>query len=194
MAIPNSKTRIAHNLVDRVGHQYGRLTVISRAGSRGTAATWLCRCICGREKVVSSNALRSRYTRSCGCSRRTGPNSRPTYRCSHPPGAAAANNILKGYRGAARKRGLFWGLTDDEFVAITQRRCAYCGIPPSKIRRTSRNGTFTWNGIDRIDNAQGYTSGNVVTCCSVCNHAKCDMSQQDFLAWIARIISFSARR
>lgn len=54
--------------VDRTGHRYGRLTVISRApkGSHAGAA-WHTVCDCGGKKVVSATHLVSGHTTSCGC-------------------------------------------------------------------------------------------------------------------------------
>jgi 5-methylcytosine-specific restriction endonuclease McrA len=49
------------------GRRFGRLMVVSRAGSKWKKALWLCRCDCGNEKVILSRALVSGSTRSCGC-------------------------------------------------------------------------------------------------------------------------------
>ena len=61
----------ARQTVDRAGQRYGRLTAIRPAGmvrtGRWHAATWLCRCECGKEITVRGNALQSRNTQSCGC-------------------------------------------------------------------------------------------------------------------------------
>lgn len=56
------------NVKDLSGRVFGRLTVICRAGSdKRRHALWLCRCECGEERVVSSTALISGGTLSCGC-------------------------------------------------------------------------------------------------------------------------------
>lgn len=53
------------NLKDMV---FGRLTVIDRAGSdKSMNATWLCKCECGKEVVISGIYLRNGETKSCGC-------------------------------------------------------------------------------------------------------------------------------
>jgi hypothetical protein len=53
---------------DLVGQRFGRLTAVSKAGTNKYRYTlWLCRCDCGNEHVVSSNALRYGSTQSCGC-------------------------------------------------------------------------------------------------------------------------------
>ena len=49
------------------GDKYGKLTVVSAAGSRGGHMYWNCRCDCGKEKVVRGSHLRSGNVKSCGC-------------------------------------------------------------------------------------------------------------------------------
>lgn len=55
------------NSISEVGRKYGKLTVISRAGSDNGYALWRCSCECGRETVVRGVSLRSGNTHSCGC-------------------------------------------------------------------------------------------------------------------------------
>lgn len=57
------------NLVNVI---FGRLTVIQKLESRRTSGgniivRWLCRCVCGSEKIVSTNSLRQGKVKSCGC-------------------------------------------------------------------------------------------------------------------------------
>lgn len=55
-------------LIDLTGQRFGRLTVLERAkNDKLGRARWLCRCDCGKEKIVSGTNLRSGQTRSCGC-------------------------------------------------------------------------------------------------------------------------------
>lgn len=56
------------NAKDMTGQVFARLTVLSRAeNTKLGAATWLCRCQCGMEKVVGGVQLRNGDTKSCGC-------------------------------------------------------------------------------------------------------------------------------
>ena len=55
---------VAVNLKDRV---FGQLTVIERAGTIGKHAAWLCRCECGKTKVIRADHLIYHQTKSCGC-------------------------------------------------------------------------------------------------------------------------------
>lgn len=59
--------------IDMIGRRYGRLTVQEPAPVRdflsGRRSAWRCLCDCGAEAVVTTTALRSGNTRSCGCAR-----------------------------------------------------------------------------------------------------------------------------
>lgn len=55
-------------LIELSGTRFGRLTVLHRAGTQTGMTTWRCRCACGAETIVRSDALRrARATVSCGC-------------------------------------------------------------------------------------------------------------------------------
>ena len=57
----------AHNFIDRTGHQYNDLTVISYAGKQGHKNYWNCLCKCGKYTSVASGNLVSAAVKSCGC-------------------------------------------------------------------------------------------------------------------------------
>lgn len=64
-------------IIDRVGHRYGRLTVINRVpcppdakGADRYHARWLCLCDCGNTHVVRGLSLQAGDTKSCGCLKR----------------------------------------------------------------------------------------------------------------------------
>lgn len=52
---------------DLSGQKFGKLTVLSSAGSRGGHIYWNCQCDCGNDKVARGSHLRSGNVRSCGC-------------------------------------------------------------------------------------------------------------------------------
>ncbi len=57
---------------DETGKPYGKLTVLSYAGSKLKAlagAYWNCRCECGKDHVVAGRALRNGSIQSCGCTK-----------------------------------------------------------------------------------------------------------------------------
>lgn len=59
------------NLKDMTGLRFGRLVVISYAGSvkvpNGTRAYWFCKCDCGNTHKANASSLRMGTTSSCGC-------------------------------------------------------------------------------------------------------------------------------
>lgn len=52
---------------DMIGFKTGRLTVLSRHGTRGTHAMWECVCVCGGKTIASTSDLRRAHRKSCGC-------------------------------------------------------------------------------------------------------------------------------
>lgn len=193
------RRRYGYPVRDRRGERYGRLVALRRAPNlgKGTAA-WVCKCDCGSELVVSAVALQATQrgaktgTRSCGCSRATGPGSRPYARARKIPGKAARRTVLQRYKDRARFRDLPFSLTDEQFDRLTSSSCQYCGTPPSAVARAGKTrdpaDTFTYTGIDRIDSSKGYTVDNVVSCCGPCNRAKAAMPEERFLAWIQQLV------
>ena len=59
-------------ITDISGRQFGRWRVIALhpKRTRGGQARWLCRCDCGRERIVLGSCLRSGRSQSCGCIRK----------------------------------------------------------------------------------------------------------------------------
>jgi len=54
--------------IDRTGLRYGRLQVLSDAGTNASKKRlWKCRCDCGAAVVVTAGSLVTGNTRSCGC-------------------------------------------------------------------------------------------------------------------------------
>lgn len=79
-----------------------------------------------------------------------------------------------------------FALSKEDFDAIIEQDCHYCGEPPA-MRLYHNNRGHPFNGIDRRDNAVGYVLSNVVPCCKVCNNAKKDLSYESFLSWVRKI-------
>jgi hypothetical protein len=166
------------------GQRFGRLTVVAEEEPHRQRSRWLCRCDCGNTSVVAVSNLTGGITRSCGCLRsQSGLSTR-----FQPlaPGIAAFRSVLKQYRESAERRCYVWQLSDNQCAELFSQPCTYCGAPPSRIR-SSRTASYTYSGIDRVDNSLGYQPDNVVPCCPTCNRAKDTMSVNDFLNWARRV-------
>lgn len=174
--------------IDETGNKYGKLTVLHRALYAGTGdqshARWDCICECGNTHQVTGIVLRRGTSKSCGCT-------------SHdhnrlPEGEAAFNNLCWLYKKYAKKANREFKLSKEQFRELTKSKCHYCGKEPGQVKKFSRvgNGVYIYNGIDRLDSSKGYTPGNVVSCCWICNIAKHDLGYDEFLQHIQRIYDY----
>jgi hypothetical protein len=93
-------------------------------------------------------------------------------------------NFVNRYKAGASARELTWLLTDEEAATLAKAACAYCGSLP---KNNARLGKRLFNGIDRKNNGEGYTSSNSVTCCGICNRAKRDMEESAFIEWLRQV-------
>jgi len=64
--------RGGQNLIDLTGQRFGRWSVLALHPERSGCgrARWCCRCICGTERIVDGNNLRSGRSTSCRCVQR----------------------------------------------------------------------------------------------------------------------------
>lgn len=179
-----------HKISERfnlTGKRIGRLTVIRLAlkselkPNQGGSRYWLTKCDCGTEKIKNGvdfkgliNAYCSKNCKLCP------PHNRRAYGESARKGAYYAMKA-----NAAQRRsiagGIVWDLSYEKFLELTGSPCYYCGIEFSqRSGQDSNYGHYYHNGIDRVDNAKGYTLENSIPACWNCNRAKNDLSFDDF--------------
>lgn len=175
---------------DITNSRFGRLIALFPTEERkNTSVLWFCKCECGNVCKKRATGLIKGRIRSCGCLEKENriyiskmaPNKKPL-------GEASFNALLIRYKQSAKKRNLSFSLTAKDFRKLTSSICTYCGREPAAIKIDGRrNGQYSYNGIDRIDSSVGYILENCTSCCSVCNYAKRDMSQKEFLTWINQV-------
>ena len=187
---------------NRIGDQYGRLTVIAHAGKdhRGKHL-WLCKCTCGNTKVVVADNLSSKKSKSCGCLKteflsRSGNQ----YGLYSDREVATLKVQYSHLRRRNRKKGFNDVITFDEFTSLSKSPCNYCGVShsreiedrfcESKDKKKFSEHILLINGIDRIDPSKGYTAANSVPCCSKCNFAKHTMQEQEFFDWVKKVYNY----
>lgn len=162
---------------DLTGQRFGKLVALRRVyDPEKRRSAWFCQCDCGGTVVYPTSYLLPEKGSSCGCASK-----------KLPLGEASRRGVLGSCKRNAKTRGYCWELTDEQFFAITVQNCYYCGVPPSNTyQHIGMNGSFTYNGIDRLRNTEGYTVDNVVPCCKNCNRAKWEMSVDEFRDWLTR--------
>lgn len=197
--------------LDLTGVRFGRLVAVRRVpkpGGRnkwGITHGWECLCDCGTIKFTDTGVLRGGHAVSCGCLRRT-----PNRNRKFPPHEASLRAKACNIKGQAKERNKPWTISIEIATFLMKQRCFWCHEPPrtpynSILNRGAykqggcRDGiwdraylehpaTVFYNGIDRLDNSEGYIFGNVVPCCATCNFAKHTMSYTDFIHWAERVV------
>jgi hypothetical protein len=187
-----SKERQKERRLNLLGKRFGKLVVqslgnvkkhIQRNSSPQKVRNiwyWNCRCDCGKEKEVIGWHLNRGLVTSCGCTPREGFEDRHFLK------------IFAGYKHSAKVRRLSFRLSFKVFKKLITSKCEYCGSIGRTREKVSElsNILVTRNGIDRVNNSKGYVSGNVVSCCSMCNFAKAKHSKEEMVSWAKELIAF----
>ena len=167
--------------IDLLGQMFGAWLVTDRANNKGKSAAWLCRCICGTERVVRAMDLRSHGSLSCGCRARVNVAMGNKRRALNDD-LAAINLLFRWYKRSAKERGLIFALSLEQFRTLTSSSCFYCGCAPHKVvMNPSGSSTYIYNGVDRKDNSIGYLPANCLPCCHVHNFMRRDLSIEQFI-------------
>lgn len=193
-----------------IGDKYNRLLVIGDAPPINGRRAWLCECDCGTIKPIQMDELRNGGTKSCGClnNEKRSARAKAMYAVitKYAPDITTARKIWKNYMKRDKKEfGIINDMTFEEFYALSQMNCHYCGDLPSNKANApisdkkaseyaKTNGFFIYNGLDRVDNTRHHSADNVVPCCANCNWAKGDRVYDEFIAWIKRAYSHIVKR
>ena len=126
--------------------------------------------------------------------------------------------VVLRIRNGAKFRGIRWVIAKKDALNLLQQPCDYCGGQdvyqdmkrdnlvrgPRVVGYMDSHGScehfanyiphrpeILLSGIDRLNSRKHYEYGNVVACCSRCNHAKKDMPPEQFRSHCRRIASHS---
>lgn len=165
--------------------QYNEWTVLREYRGENGRVRVDVRCSCGRESSTDRLQITSGRSKKCkSCAQKE---VRPKTAIGPMP---SARSVYVDYRHKAKDRGLGFELTFDEFLEVVRQQCYYCDREPSNLFKAKREGheDFTYSGVDRIVNAEGYRVDNVVPCCKECNYSKRNMGINEFYQWACRIV------
>jgi 5-methylcytosine-specific restriction endonuclease McrA len=169
-----------------IGDRRHSLTILADTGCRSFKnIIYRCVCDCGKETTATANDMNSGKKKSCGCKR-----------IKLQPTEAGLRELYRSYRRDAKHRGLPFELSLEEFRALSTGVCVYCGdtCTQTKFARSHKMtgpgylaSEFKYTGVDRSDNACGYTIANSVPCCGPCNKLKHTKTVKEFDEWIRKI-------
>lgn len=169
---------------DEIGKMYNLWKVIAKAdqpeGLKNQGAYWLCECQCPLKtrRIIRGGTLRQGLSKSCGC---YATEIKKRIRKQDAPFIS----VFRKVQQSALKRNIQCALTLQDIKELVLKDCHYCGALPSNTdKRLLRIHNFYFNGIDRVDNNQGYIMNNCVPCCSFCNTIKSTKTQQAFFEHI----------
>lgn len=163
---------------DLTGKKFGKLLVLSRHIKHGvkTKILWNCLCDCGNTAIAASGGLKNGSRKSCGCLKKYKDE---TLNSQHV--------LFYKYKKSAEKRNLHFALNFDDFIKTVQQNCYYCGkAPQQKLKHPDFRKSFVFNGLDRSNNKEGYTTNNVKPCCKDCNYLKWDRNEDEFISWLEK--------
>lgn len=132
-------------LNNEIGNKYGRLEVIYRADNVGTRASWVCKCECGNEKIVSGKMLRNGKTQSCGCLRKevaSKQNTLMVHSDVYKRAEQLGHKLLEQYKGSQEKHLFSCGKGHTFSLNATDvingiRKCPTCVEKSSPKRNNS---------------------------------------------------------
>ena len=83
------------------------------------------------------------------------------------------------YKSDAKRRGIEFNLTEEEFLKYWQQDCYYCSSAIATI------------GLDRVDSSIGYSADNIVACCFSCNEMKNNKEEEE---WYNKMLTILKHR
>lgn len=140
---------------DLTGLTFNFLTALSRNGSaKGGQATWLCKCVCGKEKIYAGFSLKQGNTKSCGCMKNSLiRDSRTKHGLSNTTEFKTWTGIKNRCLNANSKDYKSYGGNGikvcDRWINSFENFINDMGLKPSKN-----------HSIDRINNEEGYSKQN----------------------------------
>jgi hypothetical protein len=179
---------------DLTGNTYHNLIVVGRASSnRQGNSTWLCKCICGKDVVYSSDHLtrKSCPVKSCGCLKKSlkGENHHQWNGYKEISGDWWYNHVLRERKQSNRaKIPVTVSIEYAYNLYLTQNKeCALSGVPLT----ISSSSLYNTASIDRIDSSKGYEEHNIQWVHKHVNFMKRTYTQEYFIKMCKLVASKS---
>lgn len=171
-----------------IGKKFKLFTVAAYKFTKNKITYWECECFCGTIKILQRTQIGR--IQSCGCLRKSTMKEFNKTKIK-PIQESGANKVYNIYISRSRQVGRLFTILKSEFKNLLAQPCSYCGAPPSNhgVNQATKQ-VFNYNGIDRVDNNEGYTTKNCVTCCKICNFAKSKLSHTEFIDYLDNLVKY----
>lgn len=181
---------MSKHIIELAGNRYGKLLVISFHHSIKNKFYWLCKCDCGKEKIVRSDQLKTKHCplQDCGCIAKNLPgNQSHSWKGFGDIPGLFWSNIKNG----ARNRGIKFAISIEkawEIFLIQNKKCILSGID---LHFNSRDHLFDGNAsLDRIDSNIGYILENIQWVDKRINLMKHYLPEEEFLNLCVKIVKY----
>jgi len=153
------------DVTDIVGDEFYDLTVVEhvktkpKKTARGSNYYYLCRCKCGKERIVVRGNLRYGHTRSCGCRKRAKGEQNKSW-TGH---GEISGRFWTHIKRHADNRDLGFSITIEDAWKQFQKQDGRCALSGMKLSLAGHKGSYSERtaSLDRIDNNKGYTKDNI---------------------------------
>lgn len=139
-----------------IGEKFGRLTVLGavhRGQGRAGRYEWICRCDCGKMRIVKQHALKSGHTQSCGCYNQERVSQ--THRRHRRSYTTAYVNWANMLQRCGNPKHPSYSRYGGRGITVCDRWKTFENFYADMGERPSPN-----HSIDRKDNDKGYSPGN----------------------------------
>jgi len=171
-----------------LGYTFKTFTVVEKLNeyTASRQRLWKIQCTCGYTTKANSTQLAS-YSKSRG---------NRSYRCPECEAKTYVhesmfNYYLNQYKMGAKTRGYCFELSNEQVQSLMVQDCVYCGSPPSvRSVGTRTKYPLVCNGLDRVNNNEGYTVENTVSCCVNCNYAKKALTADQYINHCKKVVEY----
>jgi hypothetical protein len=155
------------------GMSFGRLTVISESATRSLITYWNCKCSCGKNSTVSTNALIRGTTTSCGCYGLEQFKKRITKTGDFAEGKRPLYaSLFMNAKSRAKVKKVPFSITYEDVKEKLQDTCPVFPWIKLKVNKKGKTGNNNSPTIDRFYPDEGYTKENISIICRLANTMK----------------------
>lgn len=155
-----SRIKRKYKRKDLTNMKFGYLTVIrychwSEFNTRKDKTMWLCKCECGKERLVDSYSLTHNKIISCGCK---------NYEALYSGVGDLSGTYYNACKKGARLRNLDFNVSIDflwDLYLKQNKKCALSGLDIVLEKQYKNNHKNQTASLDRIDSSKGYVEDNV---------------------------------
>jgi hypothetical protein len=173
------------DLTNKVFHNLTASHVVdkpSTVNTKNRGTWWMCKCTCGKERIVCSTELNRGDTKSCGCMNKYYNNKK------YKGVGLLAQSVYSHMQWGAKKRNIEFNVTKEYLWEKYQTQNGKCYYTDLDIDLNTRNYKKTAS-IDRIDSSKGYIEGNVVWVHKNINIMKNVFSEKEFINYCKLVVN-----